>query len=83
MTSSQAVPPPWVKGQQKQSKKELIQQLKRTKAKEQASLTQELRDNLEIEFSKVVEPVMESCTKDSISVSGWREGCWFYSLFVV
>ena len=75
------MPPPWIKGQPKLSQKELIQQLKQTKASEQASLTQGLRDDLEIEFSKVVEPVMESCTKDSISVSAQEETkYWCYDI---
>ncbi len=68
-TPSQAMPPPWIQEQQKASGKELLQQLKQARLSEQASLTQAPCDKLEEEFSGVVKPVMESCTKDSISVS--------------
>lgn len=37
---------------------------------EQALLQQQgINDPLEVEFSNVVQPIMDSCTKDSISVS--------------
>lgn len=50
--------------------KQLIQQLKQAKLAEQASLQQNgITDPLELEFSNVVKPIMESCTKDSIAVS--------------
>ena len=70
MSSSEAPPPPWVKKQQLLSLGEtVIQRLKQTKLTEQASLQQfGIMDPLEADFTEVVNPIMESCTKDSITV---------------
>lgn len=49
----------------------LVQHLKQEKLQEQVSLQQQgVTDPLEAEFSTVVGPIMETCTKDSIAVSG-------------
>ena len=86
-SAAQATPPPWIQEQQKPLIKELIHQLHQTRQREQVLLTQGSNgeEELEVEFSNVVKPVMESCTKDSISVSmclwvdplnvGLRESC--------
>ncbi len=48
----------------------LIQQLERTRLQEQAVLQQQgIVDPLETEFTAVVEPILETCTKESIAVS--------------
>jgi ribose 5-phosphate isomerase RpiB len=51
---------------------DLIDQLDQCREREQATLNQGTSGEdgeVEVEFSDVVRPVMESCTKDSISVS--------------
>ena len=59
--------PPWVK---RQTGENLLQSLKQMQLMEQASLQQMgVSDPLEAEFTEVVNPIMESCTKDSIAVS--------------
>ena len=48
----------------------LFARLEHARLQEQSSLQQlGLTDPLEIEFTTVVSPVMESCTKEAISVS--------------
>lgn len=54
----------------------LIQNLHQTKMKEQADIAV-ITDTLEREFQTVVQPVMNSCTKESMAVS-----CWGYGLCV-
>ena len=66
-SSSQATPPPWLQ-EQKPTGSELIQQLMQRQLNESCTLLQGSGDELEEEFSAVVRPVMESCTKDSIAV---------------
>jgi len=62
--------PPWLQKQQQQAQQGVVKQLKQMKVQEQAALQQHgINDPLEIEFSAVVRPIMESCTKDSIAVS--------------
>lgn len=46
----------------------LIQNLHQTKMKEQADIAV-ITDTLEREFQTVVQPVMNSCTKESMAVS--------------
>ena len=59
-------PPPWIQKQRAQS---LEQQLKQTKLAEQSSLQQQgISNPLEMEFTDVVRPIMEACTKDAIAV---------------
>lgn len=65
-------PPPWIQKQRAQS---LEQQLKQTKLAEQSSLQQQgISNPLEMEFTEVVRPIMEACTKDAIAV---RHSYWF------
>lgn len=60
-------PPPWIQKQRAQS---LEQQLKQAKLMEQSSLQQQgITNPLEMEFTDVIRPIMESCTKDAIAVS--------------
>ena len=84
-TSSTSPTPPWLQKQQPEIKQGVVQQLKQLMLQEQALLQQlGINDPLEIEFSNMVRPIMESCTKDSISVSNSTclcENIW-QSLFV-
>ncbi len=70
MPPIQATPQAWA--QQPQAPptgKELLQLLKQGKGIEQDSFDKGVTDPLEMDFSAVVRPVMESCKKDSIAVS--------------
>ena len=66
-------PPQQLQPPQLLSGPDLVQQLKQTRLREQALLLHQQQpggsDALEEEFSGVVKSVMESCTKDAISVS--------------
>lgn len=71
--ASKDAPPPWIQMRQQQLQKtaseELVQELKKTQAKEQADLTVGVAsDPLEMQFSNAVQHAMDSCTKDSIAV---------------
>ena len=60
-------PPPWM--QQQQQEAGLIQHLKQAKLQEQTAYQQGTPNPLEAEFGSVVQPIMDSCRKDSIAVS--------------
>ena len=67
--STVQAPPPWMQQQQQEKEVGLIQRLKRAKFQEQSDCQQGISDPVEVEFGSVVQPIMESCTKDSIAVS--------------